>query len=463
MSNETKSKYDIYNFLDMKIIDDFKKFIQQNKIQKYLVNSNNLYKYSALFNATCAFLDKTSQILKFFNEIQNINEKEYNFHLFVLYSSNIIDGIKNLESLIKKIDGKFKIKNINSSLFLKDIKEFFEEQVKIKENIDYKKLTDDIVFEFIRSISSVHPLETNKQFKKFDEHINKYIKNIVSPSIDVDEDSMYRTLMSISKDDKLKNKSDKIDVKIYSYDYYDENTKTNINNNLNKKILHFYFDFKDLKKYISNWFLEMKNIQFWLSEHINKEFILYFKKKIKKLENRDKLEILDKLIKIFQNKIDYTSTDLQTFQKEYDFFKNKEILYKQNNINIKKYFDFKFELLKKKINEINNVDDVIEWIDQIFIEEDKFIKNIIDQDKNMMYCFEKHNDYLNIDIDRNGYLPNYDNLKANDIEWGLAQTCNIYEKFANEYVYMEIYNTNLSFLEIKLLIKVALFLNNESQ
>ncbi|MDE5617651.1 MAG: hypothetical protein K2I36_02270 [Ureaplasma sp.] len=55
MDNKTKSKYDIYNFLDVKIVDDFKKFIQQNEIQKYLVNSSNLYKYSALFNAICAF------------------------------------------------------------------------------------------------------------------------------------------------------------------------------------------------------------------------------------------------------------------------------------------------------------------------------------------------------------------------------------------------------------------------
>lgn len=60
-------------------------------------------------------------------------------------------------------------------------------------------------------------------------------------------------------------------------------------------------------------------------------------------------------------------------------------------------------------------------------------------------------------------MLNHKDYKVFNIEWELEYAANIYEKFANKYVYMDISNTNLSFLEIKLLIKVALFLNYESK
>ncbi len=97
MNNQKDSKYNINDFLYKNIIDEIKDYLEE--IDNTISISKNDYKYSASLNLIDAFWCRTNYILLTFNEIKNIDDKEWKFHLFILYCTNIIDGIKNIKNL----------------------------------------------------------------------------------------------------------------------------------------------------------------------------------------------------------------------------------------------------------------------------------------------------------------------------------------------------------------------------
>lgn len=62
--------------------------------------------------------------------------------------------------------------------------------------------------------------------------------------------------------------------------------------------------------------------------------------------------------------------------------------------------------------------------------------------------------------ERNGVMPKNDE-HCNQKEYGLYRAYVLYKKFASKYITMDLYNPELSFAEIRLLIAVALFMHNK--
>lgn len=133
---------------------------------------------------------------------------------------------------------------------------------------------------------------------------------------------------------------------------------------------------------------------------------------------------------------------------------------KKNSENIQKYFDYVISYLRNDIvNMIENFDESYDYeineieqkISNCYFQLNKEIDNVFG------YEIKKLN-YLN--GERNGAMPK-DNEQCNNKEWGLYQAHVLYKELASKYITMDLYNCELSFIEIRLLIAVALFMHNK--
>jgi len=152
--------------LDKKKIDDFRDEINDG-IDLILSNEETGLKW----NNICACMDRISSTVLYLNRKELHAHREYDgcafdFIEFVFHSSVMLDCIKELAQF-------FPIGGVDSR------RVFFQHKEKFSGKLADGKHEDDIYFEYIRSISSVHPYKTNHKqhalFRKYNGEVSPFV------------------------------------------------------------------------------------------------------------------------------------------------------------------------------------------------------------------------------------------------------------------------------------------------
>lgn len=425
------------NFLNIKLWEQFHNFFNSEPIKSIV------YENERLFLFVCSFLSQTKINISVLNKKV---DNEIDFYNFILHSSMLKESIEKLEEEIKEIDKLFKIEKVeNKELFYEDWKQFWIDTQIIPDNKFNKEMenslrNDDNFFKYIRSLCCAHPLNTTRHPTKIKNQPNnflEYVKKQCLYSIDIGGLAC-----------AISNFKNYHDVQISIHLLHDKSKARSAF--LNIKL-------SNLKIYISNYYSYIEQIFTWFKNRLN-EF--YKKEKEKKyIWSDNNSEFLDYLIRSLEEKY-LSADDLKLFKSWYDVFNENKIIYKENNENIQDYFDYVINYIR------NNIIHMIENFDENYDYED----NSIEQE--IFNCCHQQNkvivDNFNYEIEklsylkgeRNGAMPKNDEL-CNQKEYGLYQAYVLYKKFASKYITMDLYNPELSFAEIRLLIAVALFMHNK--
>jgi len=151
--------------LDKKKIDDFRDEINDD-VDLILGNE----KIGIKWNNICACMDRISSTVLYLNRKELHASREYDgcafdFIEFIFHSSVMLDCVKELAQL-------FTIDDIGPECI------FFQHKEKFSGKTNDKN-EDDIYFEYIRSISSVHPYKTDRKqhalFRKYDGEVSPFV------------------------------------------------------------------------------------------------------------------------------------------------------------------------------------------------------------------------------------------------------------------------------------------------
>lgn len=422
--------------LNIKLWEQFHDFFNSEPINSIV------YENERLFLFVCSFLSQTKINIGVLNKKV---DNEIDFYNFILHSSILKESIEKLEKEIKEIDKHFKIEKVeNKELFYEDWKQFWIDNRIIPDNefneeMENSLKNDDNFFEYIRSLCCAHPLNTTRhpKIKNQPNNFFEYVKKQCLYSINI------KGLACA-----ISNFKNYHDVQININLLQDKSKATSAL--LNIKL-------SNLKIYISNYYSYIEQIIRWFKNHLS-EF--YKKEKEKKyIWSNNNSEFLDYLIRSLEEK-NLSTDDLKLFKSWYDVFNENKIIYKENNENIQDYFDYVINYMKNNItNMIENFDENYDYeynsieqeISNCCLQENKVI---VDKFK---YEIEKLR-YLK--GERNGAMPKKDE-PCSQKEHGLYQAHVLCEEFASKYITMDLYNPELSFAEIRLLIAVALFMHNK--
>lgn len=425
------------DFLNIKLWKQFYNFFNSEPINSIV------YENERLFLFVCSFLSQTKINISVLNKKV---DNEIDFYNFILHSSMLKESIEKLEEEIKEIDKLFKIEKVeNKELFYEDWKQFWIDTKIIPDNkfnqeMENSLRNDDNFFKYIRSLCCAHPLNTTRHPTKIKNQPNNFLEYVKK-----------QCLYSIKIGGlacAISNFKNYHDVQINIHLLQDKPKATSA---------HLSIQLSNLKIYISNYYSYIEQIIAWFKNHLS-EF--YKKEKEKKyIWSNNNSEFLDDLIISLEEK-NLSIDDLKLFKSWYDVFNENKIIYKENNKNIQDYFDYVINYMRNNIiHMIENFDENYDYeynsieqeISNCCLQENKVI---VDKFK---YEIEKLR-YLK--GERNGAMPKKDE-PCSQKEHGLYQAHVLCEEFASKYITMDLYNPELSFAEIRLLIAVALFMHNK--
>lgn len=161
-----------YNYLDKSLINEFRNTINSSPV----FYSENELKDNWKF--MCAIMDRVDRCVDFINDfnIARINS-EASLITFLSYCCILNDSISQLFSFTLKDFDEASVKN-QSRFFKEDYQRFMNEY---DSTCSITSCSDDKFFEFLRSITFAHPLDTNRpKFMKKDD-------KLCSPRVVVDD------------------------------------------------------------------------------------------------------------------------------------------------------------------------------------------------------------------------------------------------------------------------------------
>lgn len=453
-------------------------YLEQKELQKIfnkeiIENLNNVVLKEPLW-ISLYYGDLNSSISK--NSVTKTNL--YNLLLSFIYNvQKIIDDIENLESIyyekdliflfncvhkinegIKIIKDKFEWINFdyeNDGLFYDNLSVFWKNIVNNHHGswipeMDELLKNDDINFEYYRALL-FHPLSTNRHPKCPPGFKNNYFKNYRYLQNVQDffiNDNLQKRF--IGNDQAKKNKYP-VSIRIYLIDIKEHDINENAINRDNNNSYFLNLDLDEVIKYLKKKY-ESINSAIKSLEDKNNELINNIKYKFDLDE--DNYQFLKRIINVLNIEKLYFK-DFEDLLEQYNLFLNKSLLNDNYEI-LNDYFKDVFGTIRANIKYLENPIYYKEYDLFNFVYLLSSNKDIHDTFK---YSLEKIYTYLL--GERNGSMP-INNDHATDVEWGLNEALNFYENFAKQYVKMDIFNKNLTFLEIKLLFRAAIWkYNNE--
>lgn len=409
-----------FNYLDRAIINEFRESLNSSPI----FYAEEEYKKN--WNLVCAMMDRVDSSVDYINsfDISHFDTEETLIN-FLTYCCILKDSIIQLFDSILPLNVFYK-NNVKEQTkhFNKDFERFISEYNK---NSKEKTCSDDKFFEFIRSITFAHPLDTNRQ---------KFIKN---------HDKFFSPFVLVNSlfNDRIDNP---IGVAIYSL--------------LDDKTIHFWFSANHLINYVRDKYNLLKQAKDWLNKEISKHCDKWQKRKVNR--NLQCIDLLYDIKEILQER----HADICYINDAISLLKCEETD-KSNSKKVARY--------KKAL--VETCGDLSDWIDSLQDENltpQKFFDMLDPMPKVMYpqahYELSKIFSYLDDEIiDFNTYVKNRDiyirtngEIDVSNFEWGLVQAELFFKSFGNQYINFDLSNIH-SATEVKLLTKTALYMEVQKQ
>ncbi|MCR0274321.1 hypothetical protein MKA31_19695 [[Clostridium] innocuum] len=387
-------------FLDIKICDRFREVI--NKTDIFIYDED----YSHNYNLICAIMDRVENSVEYLNKNSETPKNEQSLLLFVMYSCMLLDAIKQLFKVLCIESIYSDEKNSDSYKYFKTI--CMGKPLKISEE---NCPTDDKFFEYFRSLSMAHPLETSRPrfLEKKEIQYSPWV--IVNSAIT-----------------KIRGVSDGVGIRIYS--------------NKSEEIQDLLFPFNILKEYINSRYVLMKKA----TEKVNQ--IIYNKqetwKKEKVIKDMSPIESLNHVIELLDGRYEDEENSKFLVETAIDYL-TCNLTEPDNKHAVSEY--------KKAI--LASIPNIIQAIDTLNYEHlSSSLRDVIHVRPNKMhnsghYELEKIFNYLN------------DNEFSSNYSWGILQVKKFMMGFASKWVSID--TKTMSVNEIKLLIDVACYLEDKEQ
>ncbi len=407
--------------LDPSIIINFRQNINESPI---FYMDNNIKKR---WNFTCAMMDRVDTAVKYINSNAfKVHQSEESFITYLTYCCILKDAIKELYNQIPFLKEQY---NSTLNVFGNDYDKFMREYNRDIPNATINKnlVTDDVFFEFIRSLTFAHPLKTDRA---------KFLR----------QGEMLCSPFLLMNDLFNKNKENSIGICIYS--------------NITDQTSHLWFSIDTINKYITSKYAMLSEASVWVKNTIKEFSQIWSNKKIDR--KQDDLKILEDIKEILTER--YCE----------HYFIDETINYLKCHVSNSQNYN-------ATVQYINNIKlyipDVCDWIDSLQDEEkypEMFFNALDPKPKELHimcgYQLEKIFSYLNDDTinyqeyiaNRNIYIQHcYDNNIGN-FDFGLIQAELFFKNFAKDYIFFDLEKIQTA-TEIKLLVNTALFLEMQNQ
>ena len=381
-------------FLDKKLLDGFNSLIRSSNIFHKSSSHKNRR------NLISTVLYRLYSAIDFLNSTAKPLDSQNNFILFFVHACIVKDGIyKFYENIYGKKPEVLNNKNFFDDTFIGNEKFFGE-----------GRPTDDVIFEYLRSIVFAHPFETSKS-KRSKRTFMEEGEAHISPWINL----QYRWPGS---------GTDCFCIRVYT----------------NKEspsgdIKDIRFSYESLKSYIKERYNLLKTFIDWGKDAIDSQEAEWKKSKVDR--SVDNWQIIVNAKKILNDR--YIESYDYELQLILDYLK----------------YDCGDEKNKKVVNEIitkiqSNINEICDSVDNIDYEKLSNILEFLDWEPSNMnqyahYQLEKTYSYL--DTDSKKIIP------GSDYEWGLKQAKLFYEEYAQKYVNIDF--VQMSNQEIMLLIRAS--------
>lgn len=378
------------NFFDKSLLDEFRK----------VVNSSNVFsdmpEYKHFWNLICVLMDRLDSAVHFLNEHIEVPKTEEDLVAFLVYATLLKDGIYKFHENIYGI----KPKTTENKKWFKSVhsysgKLFNEETCPC----------DDTFFEYLRSLSFAHPFETS--FRK-----DRFFMT----------DGEIHTSPWVITNCIFDNEKDSVGVRVYT--------------SKDDSITDVLFSFNNLKKYLLERYLLLKEFIKWGKDEIIKQNQKWMKTKVDR--SGDSITVLNNVCLILDSRFINHYTIDEAIALLNANFKNQS---NKNAINF----------VKEKIE--NVLEKVCDCVDNLDYEEMENCLNFLYERPDCLhdhahYELEKIFSYLG---DEQGPF-----VRGSNEEWGLIQAKLFYDRYAHKYVMIDF--NSMSCKDIKILIRCSLIL-----
>lgn len=446
------------------MIEDKEKLLLDKNIYEELINvinsqpilniltSKEISNKKSINNYFVLFYSFNLTIKNIVDEINSLKKIDKKSDLVNLINNiyNITDGIEKINNCISDFFKnyieipKIELEENNEEIFYYSIKCYFKDIIKSNnlewdDSLDKEIKNDKICYEYLRALL-IHPFDISK---------NRFIKKITKKYDFIEKQVTTKILLQNSFYTAFKNLSNN-----EHNDIFIRTCLINKKNDNNEYTLELSLD--KIKKYAINEYNKISYLTI-LFKKIRQELINKLNREIC-LKKEDDLYFLKQII----NEMDNKFLDNYYYFKE---LKNYYLAFKENKFNnsnkelIEEYFSEVISVIKKNIKKLENYD----YNEQCDLYD--IVSNLSRFPNEYNYELEKI--YSHLTGERNGlklkkfYDPS--DKSITDKEWALYQAENVYKNFSSKYVKMNIYDSNLSFQEIKLLITISIFKHNKEK
>lgn len=360
------------------------------------INSTNIFqktsKLKEKYNLICVVMDRLDSAIGYLNEHEKQPKTEEDFVCFLVYACMIRDGIMKLYENVFQRKPSF----IDDKKFFRDVK-IYSKNAFSEDDCP----TDDVFFEYLRSMAFAHPFNTGNRKGRFFLESNEI---------------QYCPWVIV--------RDNYVGIRVYtSSDKF--------------VIQDLTFDFYNLKAYIKSIYERLDEINIWARDEILLQDQEWAKKKI------DRTGTINDLIQNIKNAF------AERFLEPYDIecietYLTCETTNFQNKNIVESYRE---ELTKS----LYKICDALDEVDNDALDEATNIIGIRPRNAHSMmyYQLEKIFGYLDND---HGWM---------DVQWGLRQAQDFANEFATKWVVIEI--GKMDFSEIKLLVTIACYFEAKEQ
>ena len=386
-------------FLDSVLIDNFRKAINSSSI------FTNSEKHKHRYNLTCAVMDRIDSAIKVLTSFHKVPKSEEKLVYFLVYACILKDGIYKLyENVFSKkppcTEDKIYFCNVSG----------YTEKIFTEDTCP----TDDVFFEYYRSLAFAHPFETSKANRK--------------QRIFMDNGEIQCSPWVISPSSFVDAVENPIGIRIYS------------NKNL-EGLKDIYFSFDDLKGYVKKRYQYLTELTEWANDEVllqNDEW-----KQVRIERTDDAVQTLKNAISILESRFE----DTYEVQDLIDYLLC-ECTIKENEKNVSIFKNVLYSIVPSICDCIDNLNyrkmyDIL----SIISVRPKKTHQMCNYQLEKIFCYLKD--------------KSEDVAGGSNEEWGLKQVQNFANEFAKKWVIIKTYE--MSYTEIKMLVRTACYLEWKEQ